>query len=415
MCNMNKTKLIIIITSFFVSLSFFGCKPYEPELCHVYVYSSTSPADCTYEVDKTDVPRNSFIKLKIFPKPGYVFNENCIHNYFYKSPDEENTYYILIKEDYTSIGIDMYEKNENYIYEFGGVNHGSIKTNLTKAYEGETVIFTIIPDKYFYYDLSSIKVYSNYDSFYYGITPIEQYGIIDFKQSTNNPNEFSFIMPDSEVGIYVDIKFAVTATSQKESFAQGEKIIFNINNPFPDQTFDLVLSENYNSSSEQNKSVEIEKNIKLSDTYELPQNLMKPEDTGSFLFKIYLHGETDFSADSVFVVNSNNTPEGWRSIGIKEKLYYYNNNNTGLYEIEFLLSNTDITDNSYINFKCTLENTTTSQNEENNNKCYFYGGSKRALFYIYDLEINLDSFDTITVWIEDEELKYISRKITVNL
>ena len=183
--------------------------------------------------------------------------------------------------------------------------------------------------------------------------------------------------------------------------------------PFPDQTYDLVLSENYNSSTIQDKSVEIENNIKLSDTYELPQNLMKPEDTGSFLFKIYLHGETDFSADSVFVVNSNNTPEGWRSIGIKEKLYYYNI--TALSTIEFLLSNTDITDNSYINFKCTLENTTTSQNEENNNRCYFNKGSKSSLFYISDLGINQDSFDTITVWIEDEDLKYISRKITLNL
>ena len=411
MCNMNKTKLIILITSFFASLSFFSCKIYSPDICSVRIFDNYY--NCTCEIDKTEVPKNSFVKIKVVPDPGYYFDAKYTFDYYYKSPDEENTYYVLIKDENTLIRLHIYEKFKYNIFEIPSVTHGSIKTNQIKTYEGDTVTFTIIPDKYFYYDLSSIKVYSNYDDYYYGITPIERYGIIDFKQSTNNPNEFSFIMPKSDVGIYVDIKFAVTATSQKESFAQGEKIIFNINNPFPDQTYDLVLSENYNSSYVTDNHVEVANNIKLSDTFELPQNLLKPEDTGSFLLKIYIHGQTNFSADSVFVVNSANTPEGWRSIGIKEKLNYYYN--SSLQNIEFFLSNTDITENSYINFKYTLENTPTSQNNENNKRCYFNRDSKRSPFYISELGINQDSFDTITVWIEDEDLKYISRKITVNL
>lgn len=400
-------KLFIILSTI---LLFVGCKQFEPELCNVKVQDNPN---CTYKLEKNYVPKYSFVKLQVFPNTGYyVENLSCGYQKdFFKSINEENTFYILIDESIYDINIIVKEKYKYSINNYRKLKNCSINKNKTNTYEGDIVTFTIIPDKYYYYEPSSVKVIENY---YYESEDLSK--SISFKQNETNPNEFSFIMPNSNVGIFVDMKFCVKATSQKESYKQNEKIVFDIDNHLPNQTYDLILSENYETSGTiiSNDYIIIDNNVYLSNTYELSQNVLKFDDMGSFLLQIFPHGEYNHYTNAVFSVNSEGTPEGWRTIGIKEKHYYWTQGE--LATIALHLSNNIPTDNR-IKVKYILENSDSSRTI-NINKILGLHYDNSITIESYDLldeSTDLESFDTITIWIEDENLKYISRKITINL
>lgn len=402
---MKKRNLIIFFTSLLSFLLFFDCKSYEQEFCTVEVYNAEH---CTYELDKTYVPKNSFVKLKVYPEAGYYFDYEYYS--YYKSPDEENTYYIQITKTYHYIYLEIREKTYHSISRPGEINC-TILLDKEIAYEGDKVTFTIIPDDFFYYDLSSVKVLKGYS-----YVEIDKAKTVDFTQSSENPNNFSFIMPESPVAIFTNMKFCVTATSQKEVYSYNENLVFNIDNPLPEQTFDLVISENFEGlrySEQPNNYVMIAENVTLSEKYELPQNGLITKDGGSFLLKIFPHGNTKISGNTVFSVNSNFTPEGWRTVGIKDEPYYWEYNHILCY-IYLLLSNCPRYD-EHIMVKYTIENEDSTQTIESNvllerNEKLFLDLSE-----IIDENIDLHSFNTFTVWIEDNNLKYISKKIIINI
>ena len=411
---MNIKKLIIIL--FATILLFVGCKQFEPDMCHVFVGYSDK---CTYNLDKEYVPKYTFVKLQVFPDRGYEVNRitagydaKC-----FKSEDEDNTFFILVNSSSLEINIHIAEKKTNSVYIDGNLKNCSIDVSEGlsyynyQKYEGETVTFRITPNRYYYYNLSSLKVYKG----------AHKWNIEDGKdtivltQSIINPNEFSFVMPDTDVTITVDTKFGLSVKSQEESYKVGDKIIFDIeNNMSTYETFDIIISENY---ADKNSSdyINIADNINLSEKYELPENVLEVNDSGCFTLYISPHGQFSrysdtLTAKALFIVNLDTTPEGWTTIGLKESHHIYSYG--ALWVNVYLSPDKELDSNTRINFKYSFQNDDPSKTVENS-ELHFPNDSFNFSKSFNNVDVS--SFDTFTFWVEDENLKYISKKITINL
>ena len=393
-----KRKIYLFFFAAIVLLT--GCgKQFEPELCSVKVFGS----HCTYKLEETSVPKYSFVKLQIFPERGYYVKDVSSNSYaeyakVYKSKNEEDTYYIFISDDKHYISITM-EQTSRYSIETYSYNYlCTITPDKERALDGDIVTFTVTPKNGYYYDLSDIKIKNSYS--YDGDVNVS------FTQSETNPNEFSFIMPKCGVEIRVDVKFGVTVSSQKESFNSDEKMIFDIENHTPDSTFDLQV---WGYFAEETGSKLIASDIKLSNTYELPEDLFNDNDSGGFTLYVYPHGSDTSETSADFVVNLKNAPAGWTTLGIRERKY---SSLPGMY-----LDFSNLPDNcSEIKVKYILENNDSSQKMEKSVTLpiNYYNNVR---FFIDEIEtgIDLTIYNKLTVWVEDDIQKYISRKITVDL
>lgn len=253
----------LIIPFISILFLFSSCEPFETDICQITV---NEDENCTYQLSETSVPIFSFAKIKINPKPGYYvskIDEYCRDtlNYF-KSTDEEDTYYFLVEREKLTVAIRLKEKTKNSI--LTEIKNGKITPSKTNTFEGDTVTFTVSPDDFYYYDPSLIKVIKGH---VYTSYELEEKESLEIKQSQTHPNEFSFIMPDTTATIYVPIKFGlVSVKPQKEVFAKGENIIFDVENLTPDKTFDVYLSTRASGTI-------IYEDIKLVDTLTLPEDL----------------------------------------------------------------------------------------------------------------------------------------------
>ena len=409
------TKKILFYLAFV--LLFVSCSTFEPEVCQVSVEENP---DCTYKLEQTSVPKGSFVKLQVIPNPGFELfdlkkNQSSFLT-FHESSDEENTFCVLASDSEQIIKISLNEKYRHYIYR-KDIKNGSISVSKDNTFEGDTVSFTVTPDKCFYYEADSVKVHTG-DSHYNSEN--SKYEYLNVIQSSTNPNEYSFIMPEKPVIILAETKFAISAKSQKNVFSQGEKIIFNIENKTPEDTFDIKLSDNFYNTEKTNYKT-IAQDVKLSKTYELPQNILTEKDTGSFTLHIYPHGENYAAqnateATAQFTVNIPDVPEGWTTVGIKnDKEYLYGSSALTLY-----LSNVEKIESGKIIAKYILEKKNSSEKINASISLDYYNynnGRKYTEFWGYTIKdyINNNGYDTMTLWIEDEYLKFISRKITVDL
>lgn len=405
---MKKNNLLIVLI---LSLFFIGCQAFEPELCHITIVENEH---CTYFLENSSVPKNSFFKVTVVPSTGYYpigFSSTWGVTY-HKSTNEENTFFILAKEEYQTVRICLDLKPKYTISKAKNANNFKI-SSLEKAWEGTPVTFTIIPDDCFYFEPDTLevrKINNNYFDY--------DYEKLSFTQSETNPNDFSFIMPDRNVEIFVETKFAIEVSPRKTNFKQGETIIFDINNHNPDDTFDIKIADGY-STTTRNDYKEIERGIKLSQIYELPYQFITdkyPEtETGSYTLHIYPHNsdyytKTESIAD--FVIALTDMPDGWTTIGLKNQQdTIYKTGNL----VNFLLSNIDIPNHTNLKFNYLLENDNPSETIEGTGTTLFYNNTKSC--YIspsyFDSSIDVKPFNKLVVWIEDDELKYQSRKISL--
>ncbi len=414
-------KKIILLLNIVLVLLFVSCNSFAPEICQVSVKENS---DCTFKLDQTSVPKGSFVKLQIIPNPGFYISDltNNLNNSlnYHESSDEKNTFYVLISNPEQIIKINLKAKDRHYIYTYDYIKNCSISVSKENTFEGDTVSFTVTPDKCYYYEADSVKVHigaSHYNS------DNSKYEYLTVTQSSTNPNEYSFIMPEKPVIILAETKFAISAKNQKNAFTQGEKIIFDIENKAPEDTFDIRLSDDF-SNTKKTDYITIAQDVKLSKTYELPQNILTEKDTGSFTLHVYPHG-TNYSAQNAteataqFTVNISDMPAGWTTVGIKNTdQYLFASSALNLY-----LSNVEKIESGKIIAKYILEKKNSSDNSDKLNgsaslNYYNYtNGNKYTEFWCYTIKdyINNNDYDKMTLWIEDEYLKFISRKITVDL
>ena len=304
--------IVLVFTVFFI-----GCKGFEPEFCHVTVDATYN---CTYYIEKTEVPMFSYFKVKIIPKPGYYIKKLSTNDYsynvgkIYNSTDEENTYYFLASRQKLRIDIDIDECDTYDIEKDEKVKNLRITTSVSKTYAGDTVTFTITPDNCFYLDPATVEVRKKLN-YYYSY----DYEILSFTQSQTNPNEFSFIMPNRDVAIYAEAKFAIEISPCKNNNKQGESINFNITNHKPDDTFDIKIADDYSSAT---TNYYIEREAKLSDTYELPYSYITQKysetETGLYTLHIYPYNSTRVEAPADSVIYLADKPEIWKTIGIRK-------------------------------------------------------------------------------------------------
>lgn len=410
---MKKINLLIVL---FVTFLFIGCHAFEPELCHISIKENKN---CTYTLEESEVPLYSFFKITVSPKTGYYIHGFSSDNIwerdfpFHKSTDEDNTYYILATEKNLTITIGAYEKQKYYISKANKTEHLNIKPSKRETFEGDTVTFSITPDECFYLVPDTVEVRKKIND--------NDFEKLNITQSQTDPNEFSFIMPDTEVAIYAETKFAITVSPHKTSFKQGEPIIFDIINHKPQDTFNLELSDCYSDTKKRDYK-EIARGIKLSQTYELPYSVITSEyselNTGRYTLHIYPKDSdyyTTTEATTDFVINLADIPDGWTTIGIKnDESYIWKDS----FSESFYLSNTTVKDYTSLTFKYMLKNDKASNTYEGsiittelnnyNNSCVI----KRAGI---PLETKaLKPYTEMIVWIEDPKLKYISRKVTLN-
>lgn len=412
---MKKLNLLIV---FIFSLFLFGCETFEPELSHIEINEHNH---CTYILEESDVLLYSFFKIKVIPEPGYYFDHfwgsGVGQLNFYKSTDKENTYYILAMKKELTIDIELESYPKHYINKDSEATNFTLSLSKYSTFAGDTVTFTITPDESFYLDSDTVEVrkklnnYTDYD-----------YEKLDFKQSKTNPNEFSFIMPNKEVAIFAKMNFAITEVSpHKSSFTQGETIIFDITNHNPEDEFDIQISDCYSKTKKSDYKT-IEEGIKLSGTYILPFSVITDNyyenDTGRYTLHIYPNKSnyyTKTEATTDFVINLADMPDGWTTIGVKNDIYSIGKISGSA---EFYLSNIDIPNGKNLHFNYTLENNDRSNTFEESfyTTFYNYNNSCNISRSLISLEYTeLKPYTKMIVWIEDDELKYISRKVTLNL
>lgn len=412
---MKKLNLLIV---FIFSLFLFGCESFEPELSHIEINEHNH---CTYILEESDVLLYSFFKIKVIPEPGYYFDHfwgsGVGQLNFYKSTDEENTYYILAMKKELTIDIELESYPKHYINKDSEATNFTLSLSKYNTFAGDTVTFTITPDESFYLDSDTVEVrkklnnYTDYD-----------YEKLDFKQSKTNPNDFSFIMPNKEVAIFAKMNFAITEVSpHKSSFTQGETIIFDITNHNPEDEFDIQISDCYSKTKKSDYKT-IEEGIKLSGTYILPFSVITDNyyenDTGRYTLHIYPNKSnyyTKTEATTDFVINLADMPDGWTTIGVKNDIYSIGKISGSA---EFYLSNIDIPNGKNLHFNYTLENNDRSNTFEESfyTTFYNYNNSCNISRSLISLEYTeLKPYTKMIVWIEDDELKYISRKVTLNL
>ncbi len=418
---MKKLNLLIVLL---LSFLFIGCEYQvaKPSLCHIIIEDNPN---CTYTLEKSEVIMGSFCKITVVPTPGYYISGFYIHDEqrgnsynrakYYKSEEEENTYFILVTSA-KSIKIQTAECDKYYIEKYPNTKHFTLSSPY-KTFAGDTVTFTIIPDECFYLDPTTVEVRKMLS--YYNNDEFEK---LSLTQSQTNPNEFSFIMPDKKVMIYAEIKFAITVSPRKASFKEGEAIIFDITNHNPDDAFDIQISDGY-TSTEKSDYKTIEKGKKLSQTYELPYTFIGEKysetETGNYTLHIYPKDSnyyTGTEATANFVINLVDMPEGWTTIGIKTWATVFPKNSSGGFVV-FNLSNIDIPNDTSLKFKYSLENDNPSDTIEGTINTLFYKYNKSCTLYRSDISktIDLTPFTKIVVWIEDDDLKFISRKVSLFL
>lgn len=416
---MKKLNLLIVLL---LSFLFIGCEyqVVKPSLCHITIENNPN---CTYTLEKSEVTMCSFCKITVVPNPGYYISGFYIHDEqrgnsynrakYYESEEEENTYFILVTSA-KSIKIQTAECDKYYIEKYPNTKHFTLSSP-SETFAGDTVTFTIIPDECFYLDPTTVEVRKMLS--YYNNDEFEK---LSFTQSQTNPNEFSFIMPDKEVKIYAEIKFAITVSPRKASFKEGEAIIFDITNHNPDDAFDIQISDGYTLTTKYDYKT-IENGIKLSQTYELPYQFIQqkyPEtETGSYILHIYPKNSnyyTETEATANFVIDLADMPEGWTTIGIKNRTTVFPKNSLGGYVV-FNLSNIDIPNLTNLKFKYSLGSDLSSATIEGVNSTLFYSYENHCSIYrsYIDDSIDVTPFNKIEIWIEDDDLKYISKKVSL--
>ena len=410
---MKKINLLIVL---FVTFLFIGCQAFEPELCHISIKENKN---CTYTLEESEVPLYSFFKITVSPKKGYYidgFSPDSIWYRdipFHKSTDEDNTYYILAIAKNLTIEIEAYQKHKYSISRGKETEHLNIKSSKNETFAGDTVTFSITPDECFYLVPDTIEVRKKINDY--------DFEKLNITQSQTDPNEFSFIMPDKDVAICAEAKFAITVSAHKTSFKQEEAIIFDITNHKPQDTFDLKLSDCYSDTKKGNYK-EIARGIKLSQTYELPYSFISSKyselNTGRYTLHIYPKDSNYYTTTEVttdFVINLADIPDGWTTIGIKNDDSYIWKDS---FSKSFYLSNTTVKDYTSLTFKYILKDDDASNTYEGSiittelNNYYNSCVIKRAGI---SLETKaLKPYTKMIVWIEDPKLKYISRKVTLN-
>ncbi len=411
---MRKLNLLNVLL---LSFLFIGCERevFKPTPCNITIASNTC---CTYTLEKNEVPMYSFFKIKVEPKPGYYIHGFSKHDQwgraaeFYKSETEEDTYFILATPKIMPIEIETRECEKYYINKASKAANFKISASPEKTFAGDTVTLTIIPDACFYLDPDTVEVRKV--TGYYNDNEFEK---ISYTQSQTNPNEFSFIMPDKNVIIYAEAKFAITVAPRKTNFKQGEAIIFDITNHNPDDAFDIQISDGYTSTTKYDYKA-IETGIKLSQTYKLPYQFIQqkyPEtETGSYILHIYPKNSnyyTETEATATFVIDLADMPDGWTTIGIKNRTTVFWKDGY----VEFNLSNIDIPNLTNLKFKYSLGSDSSSATFEGVNSTLFYSYENHCCIGGSDIDKSIDvtPFNKIEIWIEDDDLKYISKKVSL--
>ena len=198
----------------------------------------------TCELSATCVPKHSFIKATIVPEAGYTIynikNTASLSTYYYKSEEEDNTYYILVNETNNILDIQTSDNKQYDVNVFGQTNPNySISfSSRYDIYSGDKVTFTVTPDSGYYVDLTCIKIKKYWSSDSSKVTVL-------LTQDENNPNNFSFIMPNYDVSIEITPKLIITPVQEYYSFELGENVVISLENHSSNETFDVKLNNGY--------------------------------------------------------------------------------------------------------------------------------------------------------------------------
>ena len=111
-------KIKFLITYLIILLLFVSCSSYQNEMAIVSINQTNLHATC--ELSATCVPKHSFIKAVLVPEAGYTIYDikiiNALNTYYYKSEEEENTYFILLNETYNVLDIQTSDNKKYNIY-----------------------------------------------------------------------------------------------------------------------------------------------------------------------------------------------------------------------------------------------------------------------------------------------------------
>ena len=395
-------KIKFLITYLIILLLFVSCSSYQNEMAFVSVNQTNLHATC--ELSTTCVPKHSFIKATIVPEAGYTIynikNTASLSTYYYKSEEEDNTYYILVNETNNILDIQTSDNKQYDVNVFWKTNpnYSVSFSSRYDIYSGDKVTFTVTPDSGYYVDLTCIKIKKYWSSDSSKVTVL-------LTQDENNPNNFSFIMPNYDVSIEITPKLIITPVQEYYSFELGENVVISLENHSSNETFDVKLNNGYKNSND----IELSSNITLTDSYEIPSSYFTEESqSGNYSLKIYLHGTFTIINSINFDINLPGIPEGWTTIGIKNNNSQFSNINWS----NFYISTSKYTYSSLnVKYKFTKDNSSDVYEKENQ---YYIYSNQSFTFIENQLSTLKNSYDKFYIWIEDANKKIISRKIVYN-
>lgn len=380
---MKKVFIHILISFLFINL--FSCKTYEtPEFS---VKTSLNSVDSgTIQVYNTTPAFGDMVKFKVTPKTHYYINSITVKldgydtsiNYY--KDVEPNTYYYFATGD-TKISVSFYQyHNINVIknntdYKFTKISPTSY------IYPGDTVTYKIEPQSssQYYADVTTCKI-------------TQDNKIISYtSDETNKTITFNIPLNNNSSTIYIDINtvFQINITSDKY-IEESKPLILNItdysntNDVQYDVRIDNATTSNYVTSQDKKLSINIdslskeEHSVYIQNLY--TSNTIKFRTVSSDIYQLLQNDYKyiSYSQDGYYITNYSD----FRKISFNSSLY---NKLPRLY-IHYYYDN-----------------------DTANTKTVILAGSSNSYFTISSLPKD----KSITFWIEDPQLKYISEKTVI--
>lgn len=374
---MRKLYILLLISIFFV-----GCSTsFEPEMCSITVESSEY---YTYELEKTEAPLGSLVKISGTPVEHYKITGVGNYVTYFEDPENENAFYFLVSK-----------KNMKVYLKVSEIDKKGIRTEVEHCevtfpdgdyrYVGDTVKFSIEVDRFYYLDEDSLSIkYEN-----------DKEETVDVEITETSENNFSFVMPTDASSSCVDLhctpKLGFAIEGLKENYLQNDEISFELKNVFEDETVDIYLDNNF----ENGNKILLFSNV-TSGSYTI--DLSKIAIGKNSIYVCPYDNPYRTLITTNIQVDLLDTPEGWTTTGLKVTKC------SNSFEIYF--NNVDTFQNVMVNYY--FENDKTKIYKKSD-KTY----SRRSIdIYKSDLECKTGK---MVLWIEDAYNKIISPKITIDL
>lgn len=378
---MKKSLSIFLLSLLFIITS---CQLYDPPLCNITVAKNYNGSG-TVTVEKDTALLGEYVKVTVEPSEAYTLGHFSYETIYSQDTVNPNLYYVLInkleyKIEYT------FASKETYRISYNSLDVSFENSSYSSAYEGKSVVFTVKEKSRKYYTIDSIKVFNKSAS---GVE--ETYTVT----ATDKKNTFSFVMPKNAVTIEVTYMPDMSILPQKNKYKSGEKIIYNVDNHTGINNYDVYID--YCPTDSYRKLYK--RNVDLSSkTLEIDSNSLG---IGTFKLLIANVDEDDFyNFDNQIIIEPTDLPENWKPVGL-----YLISTSIVSNQIKASLIFSNVTDYS-VKYKSYLK----SKPDE-----IKYGTLYSKTSYTYSHDFLYDSKDTIVLYIYDENLKYMSNKIEIEI